>query len=277
MLRVANHTGPHVPPPCHALLAALLLTLGAWPAAAGVTRCWIDQGVVVVPAMVAGVAGDYILDTGARATQIHETRAQAEGLGAGPMSAEVRIAGLRLPARPVTVVDLDARTSAFPTPIAGVIGADILAGRVLDVRFAPCRVGLWPKGREPRWSGGVALPLRLSDGRPLVAAGVADDVRAALGLFVPATGLDAAVRMATDKATAIHGGQPERLLPYGAGRARLRAFSFAGELWEELPTGLTPPAELPPEALGEIGPQVLAGWRLRFDLGGGRLWLAPRR
>jgi hypothetical protein len=266
-----------VPPAVRALLAALTLTLGAWPARAGVTRCWIDQGVVVVPAVVAGVAGDYILDTGAKTTQLHETRAQAEGLGAGPLVADVRVAGLRLRGRAVIVADLDARTYDFPTPIAGVIGADLLAGRVLDVSFAPCRVGLWPKGREPRFVHGLALPLTVSDGRPHVVAGVADGARAQLGLFIPATGLDAAIRIDAEQGMALHGGKPENLLPYGAARARLRALSFAGELWENLPAGLTPRADLPAGALGEIGPAVLADWRLRFDLDAGRLWLAPRR
>jgi hypothetical protein len=193
------------------------------------------------------------------------------------LTAEVRLAGLRLRDRPVTVVDLDARTYDFPTPIAGVIGADILAGRVLEVSFAPCRVGLWTKGHEPRPARGDALPLALVDGRPLVTAGVADGVRAALGRFVPATGLDAAARNDAAQGMALHGGKPESLRPYGPARARLRALSFAGELWENLPAGFTPRADLPAGALGEIGPPVLAGWRLRFDLDAGRLWLAPLR
>jgi hypothetical protein len=73
-----------------------------------------------------------------------------------------------------------------------------------------------------------------------------------------------------------HGGKPDAVLPYGPARAKLRALSFAGELWENLPAGLTPTANLPTGALGEIGPAVLAGWRLRFDFAEGRLWLAPR-
>lgn len=264
-----------MPPAARSLLAALTLTLGAWPARAGTTPCWIDQGVVVVPAMVAGAAGDYILDTGAPATQLHETRAQSEGFATDALTGDVRLAGLTLPGRPIAVADLDARTYAFPTPIAGVIGADLLAGMVLDVSFSPCRVGLWPKGREPGFGRARALPLVISQGRPLVAAGVADGVRAALGLFVLATGLDAPVRLDTGQGAA--GGKPEALLPYGAARARLRALSFAGELWEELPAGLAPTSVLPPGALGEIGPAILSDWRLRFDFAAGRLWLAPRR
>jgi hypothetical protein len=230
-----------------------------------------------VPAVVAGAAGDYILDTGTPNTQLHETRAQSEGFAATTLTGEVRIAGIRLPARPIAVVDLDARTYDFPTPIAGVIGADILAGLVLDVSFAPCRMGLWRKGREPRFGHARALPLTRVGGRPLVAAGVADGTRAELGLFVPSTGLDAAVRLHASQGVVWHGGKPESLLPYGPARARLRALSFADGLWENLPAGLVAPADLPPGALGEIGPAVLARWRLRFDVAGGRLWLAPRR
>lgn len=263
-----------MPSAARALLAALTLTLGAWPAQAGSARCWIDRGVVVIPAMVAGAAGDYILDTGTAATQLHETRAQSEGFAATALTGDIRLAGLTLPGRPIAVVDLDARTYAFPTPIAGVIGADTLAGLVLDVSFAPCRVGLWPKGREPRLSGARPFPLTLSQGRPLVAAGVADGVAARMGQFVPATGLDAALRLDTAQAQA--SGKLEDLLPNGAARPRLRALSFAGELWEELPAGLVAPTTLPAGALGEIGPAVLADWRLRFDFAAGRLWLAPR-
>lgn len=277
MLALQPSSGSCVPSAARALLAALSLTLGAWPAWAGTTRCWIDQGVVVAPAVVAGAAGDYILDTGTPNTQLHETRAQSEGFAATNLTGDVRIAGISLPARPIAVVDLDARTYDFPTPIAGVIGADVLAGLVLDVSFAPCRVGLWPKGREPHFGRAHALPLSMAGGRPLVAVGVADGARAELGLFVPSTGLDAAVRLDARQGMVRHGGKPETLLPYGPGRARLRALSFSGELLENLPAGLVAPADLPPGALGEIGPAVLSGWRVRFDVAHGRLWLAPRR
>src|SRR5690349_14802182 len=62
-------------------LAALALGLAGLPAAAraGEAPCWFDGGVVVVAASVAGVAGDYILDTGSPATLLDETRAQGAG------------------------------------------------------------------------------------------------------------------------------------------------------------------------------------------------------
>ena len=34
----------------------------------------------------------------------------------------------------------------LPTPIAGIIGADVLAAYVLDIRYAPCRVALLKAG-----------------------------------------------------------------------------------------------------------------------------------
>ena len=53
-------------------------------------------------------------------------------------------------------------------------------------------------------------------------------------------------------------------------RAQLRAASFAGTLFENLPSGL---ADM--EADGIIGAPLLARWRLRFDFPGGKLLLAP--
>ena len=45
--------------------AALVFALAAFvPAAAraGETACWFEQGVIVAPASIAGLAGDYIID-----------------------------------------------------------------------------------------------------------------------------------------------------------------------------------------------------------------------
>ncbi|HEX2802064.1 MAG TPA: hypothetical protein VHN73_08380, partial [Phenylobacterium sp.] len=82
---------------------AVLLALAPPAALAGETVCWFENGVVVVPADVLGVAG----------------------------------------------VGLDLRTGALPTPVAGVIGADLLRPYVLDVSFSPCRVRISAKGRAP--------------------------------------------------------------------------------------------------------------------------------
>lgn len=267
-----------MPPVARAPLAVLALSLqalAAAPARAGEAPCWMDRGVLVVAAEVAGVAGDYILDTGSPATLMHDTRAQTEGFTVDAFRAQVRLAGLRLTDRPVAVADLDARTYAFPTPIAGVIGADLLRDYVLDVRFSPCRVGLWPRGQAPRLRGAASHTLVLAEGRPMLMGGIADGSGARLGGLVLATGADAPARLADDQAAAP--GSAEALRPYGPKRPRLRALSLMGELWENLPAGLVPRQDLPADALGQVGPGVLSRWRLRFDFPGRRLLVLPAR
>lgn len=260
-----------VPPLRESPELKLVLALAAlWlvPASAQAAACRLDHGVVVVPASVAGVAGDYILDTGSPTTQLHETRAQMAGLPPA-FAGGVRIDRLRLADRPVVVVDLDARTYAFPTPIAGVIGADILSAYVVDVSFAPCRVSIWPVGKAPRFHADTFLTMRLIDGRPVVTAAVADGPRTAVGGFVVATGLDSATRL--DEALAsVPGAGALDVAPYGPRRAALRALSLAGELFEALTAGLQPPVE---GAIGAVGPPVLSRWSLRFDFPRGRLLL----
>lgn len=226
--------------------------------------CWYEHGVVVVSASVAGIAGDYILDTGAPATLIHETRAQAAGFEGVELRGEVRVAGMRLADRPIRVADLDAPTFAFPTPIAGVIGADVLAGKILDIDFAPCRVAIWRPGAEPRFGADFTLPLEPERSLPTIRAAVADGPHALQGAFVVSTGLDAPVRLAQGYATTRPGlSDPAALLPTGGRRARLRALSLAGELFEDLPAGLMAAETDGP--LGAIGPGVLERWRVRID------------
>lgn len=253
-------------------LALTLAALSLAPAPACAEACWFEQGVVVVPASVAGVAGDYILDTGSPTTQLHETRAQMEGRVETLLRGVVRIDGARLEDRPIIVADLDARTYAFPTPIAGVIGADVLASYVVDIGFAPCRVDLWRRGQAPRFRSEHSLPMHLRDGLPTVIAAVADGPRAVVGGFVVSTGLDSAVRL--DEALAsVPGGRARDLAPYGPRRAQLRALSLAGELFEALAAGLQPHSE---GAAGVIGAPVLERWDLRFDFPRRRLLLGGR-
>jgi hypothetical protein len=145
---------------------------------------------------------------------------------------------------------LDARTHAFPIPIAGVLGADLLAGQVLDVRPDPCRVRLEPAG-GPR-SGG--LPVALLDGVPYVQAAASDGKRSVSGLFRVSTG------------------SPVVTSALAEGSA-LRALSVNGQLFENLAaaTAATPDAN----AAGAIGEPVWSHWRMRLDLKRKRLWLAP--
>src|SRR5260221_237262 len=138
---------------------ALIAALAATPAAAGETACWFENNVVVVPAEVMGVAGDYILDTATARTMLGDSQAQTAGYAGTALTGAVRLAGLTLRGRPVAVANLDLRTGALPTPIAGVIGADVLRAYVLDVSFAPCRVALRPAARAGRFAARASLPL----------------------------------------------------------------------------------------------------------------------
>ena len=258
---------------------ALLLGLAmAQSARAGEAACWFENGAVVVSAMVGGVAGDYILDTGTAHTVLAETQAQGAGFAETALSLEVRIAGLTLSDRPVVVQDIDARSHAFPTPIAGVIGADILADLVLEVSFAPCRVGFYPAGHAPGFRVETTLPIGVEGGVPTLEATVADGLNTQAGRFVLATGADTAVRI-DDQQAQVPGSRrsPQDLLTYGAARPRLRALSMADRLWEELPSGLVAHADLPDGVLGMVGTPTLSAWRMRFDLPGHSLGLTRPR
>jgi hypothetical protein len=257
------------------LLTAALWALWPFAARAGEAHCWFEAGVLVVPAEVAGVAADYVLDTGAPQTLLADTQAQAAGFAGSTLRGSIRLAGHRFDDRPIAVAALDARFQGLPTPVAGVIGADQLWGYVLDVRFSPCRLGLWRPTQAPRFGAGRILPLGAAGGRPVVRASVADGTRTLTGGFVPATGSTVPVRLRDDVADAPGAAKREALYPYGALRPDLRALSLAGDLFENLPSGLLAKADAP--ALGEIGAPVLARYRLRFDFPAGRLSLAREK
>jgi hypothetical protein len=247
-----------------ALLTACVLLAPATAAAAAEQACWVDNGVVVVTAEVAGYVGDYILDTGQAATQLAETQALGMGYAAPAVAGEVRLAGVRASLPAIPIADLDVRTGLLPTPIAGVIGADALKGFVLDLDLAPCRLRLSRPGEAPPAPRGMRLPLTWLDGRPTVAAAVSDGPRAFRGPFAISTGLDAPVRLPDAWTRPL----PAEAYPYGVLRPSLRALSFGGELAENVPAGLAT------DAAGAIGAPVLARWRLRFDYPRGELRLA---
>lgn len=255
-----------------ALALSALLALAATPALAGEAACWFENGVVVVGAEVMGVPGDYILDTATPHTLLADSQAQTAGFAETALTGEVRLAGATAKGRAVAVAALDLRTGALPTPIAGVIGADVLRDYVVDVSFAPCRVALWPAGAAPRFRTQVALPLSWVTGRPVVTATVSDGPRTLAGAFTPATGADTAVRLSDAVARAPGATKPKELYPYGILRPRLRALSFAGTLSENLPAGLLQAEDT--GLAGQIGAPLLAGYRLRFDFPAGRLLLA---
>jgi hypothetical protein len=264
-----------VKPALLAFAAALCATWAAAPAAlAAEAPCWFENGVIVVTAEVAGVAGVYILDTGQPTTQLAETQAQAAGIEATALAGDIRLAGLTLAAQAIAVADIDVRTGLLPTPIAGVIGADALKGLVLDVAPVPCRIGLWRPGQAPRLKAVASLPITWIAGRPTIPATVSDgNTGQAVALSV-ATGADAPVRLSEDLAGAPGAARPAELYPYGVLRPRLAAVAFAGHLWRDLPAGLLK-AEAGVD--GELGAPVFVGLKLRFDFPADRLRLAAAR
>ena len=252
-----------------AVIAGLILSVGG-PARAGEVACWFENGAIVVPAVIGGVAGDWLLDPSAPRTQLHDTRAGMEGLADG-FVADGRLAGQALPDVPVMVVDLDGRAPGFVTPIAGIIGADILAAFVVDLRFAPCRLRLYA-GRAPKVRGGRVLPLESAGGVPAVRAAVADDRRARAGLFAVDWSSRATVRIADATVRP----QGEGLDPARRDRApaRLRALSVDGRLYEEASAAVA--TDLDPALAGTLGVDFWSDWSLRLNIAGGRLTLLPK-
>src|SRR5258706_650024 len=169
-----------------------------------------------------GVSGDFILDTATPHTQLADSQAQTAGFSETALTGSVRLAGLTLHRRPVAVASLDLRTGALPTPVAGVIGADVLRDYVLDVSFAPCRVTLRRPAQAGRFAARASLPLSWIAGRPTARAAVADGPRAFAGGFAIATGADTAVRLSDALAASPRAAKPKELYPYGILRPRLR-------------------------------------------------------
>lgn len=253
----------------HAVIIGLILSAAASQARAAETACWFENGAVVVPAEIGGIAGDWLLDPSAAKTLLHETRAEMEGLPA-TFTAPGHLAGLTLAPTAVTVADLDDRAPGFATPIAGVIGADVLARYTVDLQFAPCRVRIYA-GRAPRLGRARALPLVLVGGVPAVRAAVADDRRARAGLFGIDWSSRATVRLADAvlmPAAAALDPTPRRLAP-----ARLRALSVDGRLYEEASAATA--SGLAEGLAGTLGVEFWARWRLRLDIAGGELLLTP--
>jgi hypothetical protein len=258
-----------------ALILAVGFTALARPASAGETACWFENGVVVVAAEVAGVAGDYILDTGAPQTLLALTQAQGAGYAEPALTGDVVLAGRRTAGLSLAARGIDVRSGLFPTPIAGVIGADALKPYVVDLSFAPCRVALYDPARAPAFGPATVLPLHWIAGRPTAEATASDGPHLASGDFALATGSDTAVRLSEALARVRGAGKPRELYPYGLLRPRLRALSLGGQIAEQLPAGLIKPDD--PGLAGEIGAPVLYAWRLRFDFPARRLLLAPKK
>lgn len=239
----------------------------AGPTWAGEAACRFERGVVVVPAVVAGIAGDYIVDTGTAQSALHETKAQAEGIAETDLTGDVQLAGMVVKGLALKVVDMDVRTWSLPTPVAGVIGADALRGFVLDLAYAPCAVRLSQAGKASR-SLGRSLALGWDLGRPTVDAAVSDDAHRITGRFVVATGANVPVRLADDLAQAPGLAETKELYPEGVWMARLPEVDFAGAVGRDVAAGLMKPEG---DVVGVLGGPVLAHFRLRFDFPASRL------
>ena len=247
-------------------LAWMALSL-AGAAHAGETACWFENGAVVAPAVIGTMAGDYVIDLSAPRTLLHNTKAEMEGIVELEFTAPVRVAGLKAPAVSVKVADLDARGAGFVTPIAGVIGMDVLAGHSVEIDFARCQLRIDRPWRVRRQ---VVLPVAVIGGLPTVTAGVSDGPRAFYGAFAIDTASQAMTRLSTRDA-----GATGKLDPTARHKApaRLRALSIGGVLAENAPATLAD--DLPEGVNGALGTGLWARHRLRLDAQARTLSVAP--
>jgi|SRR5215217_580681 len=252
------------------LLAVILTGTGVGGARAAETACWFENGAVVVPAEIGGVAGDWLIDPSAPRTLLHETRADMAGLPR-MFTAPGSLAGQRLAPVEVMVADLDDRAPGFVTPIAGIIGADLLARFTVDLDFAPCRLRL-TQGRAPLFRAVQRFSVRMVAGSPVLEAGVADDRRARRGLFALDWSSGAAVRLSSAELRPARNGLDPSLRSRAP--ARLRALSLGGQLYEEQSAAVA--SGLDPALAGTLGTDLWSRWRLRLDIAHGALLLARK-
>ncbi|MEJ0066432.1 MAG: hypothetical protein WDM85_14320 [Caulobacteraceae bacterium] len=250
-----------------AVIALAVIGAAPRPARAGETACWVDNGAVVVAAAFTqpgfgDVTGDFILDLSAPHSQLHLTTAQSDGMGdATEARGVLTLAGERIAAT-LAVTDLDDRQWGFPTTLNGLIGADVLAGYVVELRFAPCRLTLWR--RAPRSAKAEAtLPVTMVGGVPTVAAMITDGAKTRSGQFAIDTGA-AGVRIVA--ANARFSRLSARADPLSRDRppARLAALSLGGRVFQNQPAALQEDA--PDGLLGGIGTDFWLRYVLRLDL-----------
>jgi hypothetical protein len=243
------------------LLSLSLLAAHGGPAVAGETACWFENGAVVAPAAIGGVAGDYVIDLSAPRTLLHLDIAQGAGFTDTALSLPIRLAGEAIEAAPVAVQNLDYRAVGFSTPIVGVIGADILDRYTLTLDFSPCRLQLETLGEsQDRPRGG--LPVAIAGGVPTIFAAASNGLKGVSGPFALDTASAGGVR-------ARGAADGPRQKPAGT----LSGLSLAGTLRQDLPAVVA--GDLPGGVVGAIGVQVLAAYRLRLDPKALRLWLTP--
>jgi len=252
------------------VLAGVVACLAAGPAWAGEARCWVDDGAVVVSAAFGQITGDFILDLSAPHSLLHVDRALSDGIVTPTADGTLSLGHERIPAT-LTVASVDDRSLGLPTTINGLIGADVLAGYVVDLRLSPCRIRLW-RGRAPPLGPSQTLAMEMVGGAPTVAATIADSRTALAGRFGVGTG-SPGVRLAASIATLSR--SPKGVDPAALYQppARLAALGLADEALQALPASLA--SDLPPGVLGDIGTGVWARYgMLRLDLRRDRLQLA---
>lgn len=239
------------------LLAVATALAGACPARGATGRCWIDHGALIASAAFGDIAGDFVIDLSRPQSAISVTRANAAGVTEASLVAPLVLAGRRLAAARLAVLDLDEETWVFDTTVNGVLGWDVL-GAVpleLDLSHGTCRLA-WGGPARRFGRGWRRFPLTLVAGAPALAAAVSDGAVTQAGLFA----LDTA-----HEEVRVAGARPA--LAAGDGAAfRLRAASVAGCLYEELPAA--PEASRDRELSGRLGTAIFAG---------GRLWIDPWR
>ncbi|HYD46110.1 MAG TPA: hypothetical protein VEA79_12665 [Phenylobacterium sp.] len=215
---------------------------------------------LIAPAEVAGIAGDYIIDTGQPATVLHYDRATGAGLAEPGVRASALLAGLESPQVEVAIVSLDVRAGGLPTPVAGVVGVDVLSHYRMELRLSPCRLTL-------RRGGPAKAEV------PLVEATVSDGRTARRGWFVVATGQAPALQLSA--------AEVEPTQPPAEGEPapvrRIDRLSVGGELFTRLETHVVPPESLDARAIGVIGAAALKAFRMTFDFQRARLSLTPSR
>lgn len=242
------------------LLFLSLLAARGGPAVAGETACWFENGAVVAPAAIGGIAGDYVIDLSAPRTLLHIDVAQGQGYADGA-GLPVRLAGQKIETAPIVVQSLDYRAVGFSTPIVGVIGADILDRYTVTLDFSPCRLRLERPGAfQGDQDGG--LPVTMVGGTPTIVAAASDGLRGVSGPFALDTASAGGVR-------ARGAADGPRQKPAGI----LRGLSLNGTLRQGVPAVVA--GDLPDGVVGAIGVQVLAAYRLRLDPKAQRLWLTP--
>ena len=257
-------------PRAAAVLATLSLAAAAPPALAGETPCWVDKGAVVVSAALGDISGDFLLDLSAPKSVLHVDRALMSGIETPTRAATLTVAGERIPAS-FAVASLDARSLGLPTTINGLIGADVLAGYVIDLRLSPCRLALWRR-HAPPIGPAQTLPVEMVAGVPTITASISDGRTGLEGRFGVDTG-SAGVRIAAGAARLSR--TPKGIDAASRQRppARLAALGLGGDVLRNTPAGLA--TDAPAGVLGDIGDDVWARYDLRLDLRAGRLQLAP--